>query len=69
MEDKSEHPSHYANVILEKEREKLYGEFKVANGGKYPQSIDELKDCDNVRELLKKIRQIEMAEFCIHMEL
>lgn len=66
----SEHPAHYANVILEKERKKLYGELKVANGGEYPQSInDEWKDCDHVRELLKKIRQIEMAEFCIHMEL
>lgn len=66
----NEHPAHYANVILEKEAKKLFEQLKVANGGELPSpDRDPSKDSDQVKQLLKKMRQISMAMHCIEMEL
>lgn len=56
----SEHPAQYARDIINKELDRLGEQLSV---------LDKAKDADLILELNKKMDQLEMADFCLHMEL
>jgi len=67
----SEHPAQYARAIIDVELKRLYEQLEIVTDGEYPPSTQRAIEAQtaDIADLKNKIRQLEMADFCLHMEL
>lgn len=67
----SEHPAQYARAIIDVELKRLYEQLEIVTDGEYPPSTQRAIQAQTavIAELKNKIRQLEMADFCLHIEL
>jgi hypothetical protein len=67
----SEHPAQYARAIIDVELKRLYEQLEIVTDGEYPPSTQRAIEAQtaDIADLKNKIRQLEMADFCLHIEL
>jgi hypothetical protein len=67
----SEHPAQYARAIIDVELKRLYEQLEIVTDGEYPPSTQRAIEAQtaDIADLKNKIRQLEMADFCLRMEL
>lgn len=67
----SEHPAQYARDIIDVELKRLYEQLTIVTDGEYPPSTQRAIEAQTavIADLKNKIRQLEMADFCLHIEL
>lgn len=67
----SEHPAQYARAIIDVELKRLYEQLEIVTDGEYPPSTQRAIEAQTavIADLKNKIRQLEMADFCLHIEL
>jgi hypothetical protein len=67
----SEHPAQYARAIIDVELKRLYEQLEIVTDGEYPPSTQRAIEAQTavIADLKNKIRQLEMADFCLRMEL
>lgn len=67
----SEHPAQYARAIIDVELKRLYEQLEIVTDGEYPPSTQRAIQAQTavIADLKNKIRQLEMADFCLHIEL
>jgi len=67
----SEHPAQYARAIIDVELKRLYEQLETVTDGEYPPSTQRAIEAQtaDIADLKNKIRQLEMADFCLHIEL
>lgn len=66
-----EHPAQYARDIIEVELKRLYEQLEIITDGEYPPSTQRAIEAhsNDIKDLKKKIRHLEMADFCLQIEL